>query len=121
MPAAAPLRRALLGAALLLAAAPAAMAQAQVELFRIVTTRDTVVVGAPAAELGGVGSGMALQVLAARLQADGHVTLWSYASGRAPDGSLRLNPTGRVVIFRNDTLRIEPYAPGLPVAPPPAP
>jgi hypothetical protein len=118
---AAAFRRALLGAVVVALAAPAmAQAQAQVELFRIVTTRDTVVVGAPASELGGAGSGMALQVLAARLQADGHVTLWSYASGRAPDGSLRLNPTGRVVIFRNDTLRIEPYAPGLPVAPPPA-
>ena len=116
--AAATLRRTLLGAALLLAAAPAT-GQVPMELFRIVTTRDTVVVGAPAAQLGGAGSGMALEVLAARLQADGHVTLWAYASGRAPDGSLRLNPTGRVVIFRNDTLRIEPYAPGLPVAPPP--
>jgi hypothetical protein len=117
---AASLRRALLGAALLLAAAPAA-AQAPVELFRIITVRDAVVVGATPAELAAMGRGAPLDVLAARLQAAGQVSLWAYASGRAPDGSLRLNPTGRVAIFRTDTLRIEPYAPALPVAPPPSP
>lgn len=117
-------RRGALG--LLLLAAPLlagrrAHAQPAPTLLRIVGPRDEVVIGLTAAELEALGSGPAVERVARALVAQGQLTAWQYVVGRAPDGTTRLATTRRIAILRNDALRVEPYAPALPVAPPPGP
>ena len=73
-----------------------------------------------AAELNGMGQGVPVERIARKLVADGQLTAWRYAVGRAPDGSTRFAANGKVAILRNDTLRIEPYTAPLPIAPPPS-
>ena len=108
----------LLGA---LAAAPAhAQDLPEVSLFKVVGPRDEVTIGLTRADLAAMGTGPAVERIARSLVGQGQVTVWNYAVGRAPDGSTRYAATRRIAILRNDTLRIEPYAPALPVAPPPA-
>lgn len=119
-----PARRAALGLLLLAApllAAGRAMAQDAPTLLRIVGPRDEVIIGLTAAELERMGSGPAVERLARTLVAQGQVTAWQYVVGRAPDGTTRLATSRRIAILRNDALRVEPYAPALPVAAPPAP
>lgn len=119
-----PGRRAALG--LLLLAAPLlasgrAGAQPAPTLLRIVGPRDEVVIGLTVGELEALGSGPAVERVARALVAQGQLTAWQYVVGRAPDGTTRLATTRRIAILRNDALRVEPYAPALPVAPPPGP
>lgn len=93
---------------------------APVRLFKAVTARDEVTFGMTTAELDRLGSGPEVERIARKLVADGQITVWRYVVARAPDGTTRHAANGRVALLRNDTLRIEPYAPALPVAPPPA-
>ncbi len=102
-------------------AATAAVAQGSgVSLFKVVGPRDEVTIGLTEAELARLGSGPAVERIARALVASGQLTAWQYAVGRAPDGSTRYAARGRVAILRSDSLRVEPLAPALPVAPPPA-
>ena len=117
-------RRALAGLAALallpLAAAvlPAhAQAPAPVQLFKLVSPKDEIVVGVEAAQLG-AGSGPGVQRLAELLAAKGQVTLWQYASQKGADGALVQAPLRQVAVFKNDLLRIEPYTTPLAVKAP---
>jgi hypothetical protein len=106
----------------LLALAGAAAAQAPapaIQLFRVVSQRDDIVIGLTAAELSALGSGPEAERIGRALAAQGQLGAWRYVVGRAPDGSTRYGATGRVSILRQETYRIEPYRPALPVAPPP--
>ena len=116
------LRRAFTVAALASGLAGPALAQGApaVQLFRVVGPRDEVTIGLTTAQLDAMGTGPGVERLARKLVADGQVTAWRYAVGRAADGSTRFAASGHVAILRNDTLRIEPYAAALPVAAPPA-
>ena len=113
-------RRAVLALALLPAALAVrsvrAQAPAPVQLFKVVSPRDEVIVGADAALLG-AGSGPAVERLAAQLAAKGQLTLWQYASHKDSGGALVQAPLRQIVVFRNDALRIEPYATPLPIQP----
>jgi hypothetical protein len=93
-------------------------AEPSVRLFRIVGPRDSVTIGIGAAELAGWGAGEPVTVVAERLLAEGRITAWAYAVGRAADGSLALQPRGRIAILRNDALRIEPHVAAHPVVAP---
>ncbi|SHJ30547.1 hypothetical protein SAMN02745194_02256 [Roseomonas rosea] len=99
---------------------PALAQEAGVRLFKVVSPRDEVTIGLTAAELSALGSGPEVERIARKLVADGQLTVWLYAVGRAPDGSTRYAALRRVALMRNETLRIEPVTPALPVAPPPA-
>lgn len=77
-------------------------------------------IGLTVAELNNFAAGPEVERIAHKLVADGLLTAWRYAVGRAPDGSTRFAATGHVAFLKSDTLRIEPYAANLPVAPPPA-
>jgi hypothetical protein len=110
-------RLALVAPALLLTLTAAA--QTPVTLFRVVSQRDEIIIGLTAAELAALGSGPKVERIARRLATEGQFGAWRYVVGRAPDGSTRLGTSGRIAILRQDTYRIEPYAPALPVAPPP--
>ena len=106
----------LLGAATL----PAAAQAPAVMLFRVVSQRDEIFIGLTPAELAAMGSGPEAERIARKLVAEGQVGAWRYMVGRAPDGSTRFAASGRIAILRQETYRIEPYAPALPVAPPPS-
>lgn len=116
-------REALAGLALLpLAAAvrPArAQAAAPVQLFKLVSPRDEIVVGVEAAQLG-PGAGPGVQRLAELLAAKGQLTLWQYASQKDAAGALVQAPLRQVAVFRSELLRIEPYSTPLPVKAPAA-
>ncbi len=112
-------RRACL-AATLLAALPAAAQAPAAALFRIVTARDEVILGFTPAELAALGAGPEVERIARRLVEAGQVTAWRYVVTRAADGATQLAARERVAVLRHDSLRVEPYRPALPVAPPPA-
>jgi hypothetical protein len=112
-------RRLALSAPALLVALPVAAQPAPVMLFRVVSQRDEIIIGLTPAELDALGSGAEAERIARRLAAEGQIGAWRYVVGRAPDGSTRHVSPGRIAIMRQDTYRIEPYTPALPVAPPP--
>ncbi len=97
------------------------MIATRVNLFKVVSAKDEIVIGVTAAEASALGSGPVLDSLAKRLAGDGQMTVWQYAVGKDQSGNLRQTPARRVAIFRNDTMRIEPYTTPLPILPPPAP
>lgn len=114
-------RRTLLAFALLPAGLAVRSVRAQagaagVQLFKVVSPRDEVIVGADAAQLG-AGAGPAVERLAAQLAAKGQLTLWQYASHKDAGGALVQAPLKQIVVFKNDLLRIEPYATPLPIQP----
>ncbi len=117
-----PRRRTLVAFAMLVPAALAVRSvRAQssapgVQLFKVVSPRDEVIVGADAAMLG-AGAGPAVERLATQLAAKGQLTLWQYASSKDAGGALVQAPLRQIVVFRNDALRIEPYATPLPIQP----
>lgn len=103
-----------------LALAPPAAAQAPaVLLFRVVSARDEIIIGLTPAELAALGPGPDAERIGRRPAAEGQIGAWRYAVGRAPGGSTRDAPSGRISILRHETYRIEPCRAALPVAPPP--
>lgn len=107
----------------LLAVAGAAAAQSPapaIRLFRVVSQRDDIIIGLTPAELATMGSGPEAERIGRALAAQGQIGAWRYVVGRAPDGSTRYAATARVSILRQETYRIEPYTPALPVVAPPA-
>ena len=95
-----------------------AMAQDQVKLFKVVSPKDDVTIGLTTTELKSFGSASDLDNLARHLAADGQMTVWQYAVRHAQSGNLEQAPLRRIAIFKNDTLRIEPYSSPLPVIAP---
>ncbi|MDB5414081.1 MAG: hypothetical protein JWR10_2416 [Rubritepida sp.] len=91
-----------------------------VKLFKVIGPRDEVTIGLTEAELAGLGAGPEVERIARALVANGQLTAWQYSVGRAPDGTTRYATTRRIAVLRSDSLRVEPYAAALPVAPPPA-
>jgi len=114
------MRRVLLVAAMLFAVWPAAPASAedQVRLFKIVSPKDEIVIGLTTEELRSFGPLPDLDNLARHLATAGEMTVWQYAVRKDQAGTLQQAPLRRIAIFRNDTLRIEPYATPLPVIAP---
>ncbi len=94
-----------------------ALAQQPILLFKVISPRDEVMIGLTAADQQSIG--LDVGALAKRLVADGQITVWKYVVGRGPNGDLRHVAQAKIAVLRSDTLRIEPYAPALPVAPPP--
>ena len=108
-------------AAMSVAHVPAwAQSGSAVKLFKIVSARDEIVVGVDAAQLG-TGTGPEVGRFAAALADKGQLTVWQYASQKDASGALVQAPLKQVAIFRNDTVRIEPYASPLPIKPLAAP
>jgi hypothetical protein len=112
-------RRAVLALPLLALAGPTLAQAPTVHLFRVVSQRDDIVIGLTPAELAALGSGPEAERIGRALAAQGQLGAWRYVVGRAPDGSTRYAASARVSILRQETYRIEPYRPALPVAPPP--
>jgi len=66
----------------------------------------------------GLMIGAILRMFLSSLATAGEMTVWQYAVRKDQNGTLQQAPLRRIAIFRNDTLRIEPYASPLPVVGP---
>ena len=84
------------------------LAQPAPSLFKIVSSKDDVVIAV---------TGMDVDAIAKRLVADGQLTAWQYAVHKAANGDLEQAPLRRVAILRQETLRIEPFSSPLKVLP----
>src|SRR5262249_43973019 len=92
-----------------------AYAAEKVSLFKVITTRDEIVVGIPEGELATM-DGNASGVAKALVQ-KGTLSVWQYAVRKAANGDLEQTPLHKVGLIANDSLRIEPFATQLKVLP----
>jgi hypothetical protein len=92
-----------------------AFAADKISLFKVITTRDEIVIGVPEDELakmdGNAGG------IAKTLVARGSLSVWQYAVRKAANGDLEQTPLHRVGLIANDSLRVEPFATQLKVLP----
>jgi hypothetical protein len=92
-----------------------AYAAETVSLFKVITSRDEIVIGLPAEELskmeGNAGG------IAKALVAKGSLTVWQYAVRKAANGDLEQTPLHKVGLIAADSLRVEPFATQLKVLP----
>ena len=92
-----------------------ALAADKVSLFKVITTKDEIVIGLSADELaqmdGNAGG------VAKALVAKGSLTVWQYAVRKAATGDLEQAPLHKIGLISTESLRIEPYATPLKVIP----
>jgi hypothetical protein len=80
----------------------------KVNLFKVTTVKDEIVIGLSADELkalGGADAGAVAQVLAQK----GALTVWQYNVHRAANGDMQQSPTAKIGLIANSSLRVEPY------------
>ncbi len=104
-------------AALLMTNIQGALAQEQtMQLFKVITVKDEIVIGMSTADLKAIGATDAGTI--ARVLADkGELTVWQYAVSRGANGDLQEAPLRQVGILANASLRVEPYATTYKIAP----
>jgi hypothetical protein len=94
---------------------PALAADTKVSLFKIITSRDEIVIGLPDEELakmeGNAGG------IAKALVAKGSLSVWQYAVRKAANGDLEQTPLHKVGLIASDSLRVEPFVTQLKVLP----
>ena len=92
-----------------------AFAADKVSLFKVITSKDEVVIGVPDGELakmdGNAGG------IAKALVASGSLSVWQYAVRKSASGDLEQAPLHRIGLIAKDSLRVEPYASPLKVLP----
>ena len=94
---------------LALSAAQGAFAQdGKTSLFKIVTTRDEIVIGLNDAELKALG-GTDAGAVAHALTQKGDFAVWQYNVKRGANGELQQAPTAKIGLIANTSLRVEPY------------
>jgi hypothetical protein len=88
---------------------PSAWAQEKaMNLFKIVTVKDDIVIGLSDDELdtlGGRDAGSVAKALAFK----GQMTVWQYAVRKNANGDLEQAPLRQVGLFANSSVRVEPY------------
>ena len=100
-------------AALLVALAPNARAQESKQenktaLFKVVTSKDEIIIGLTTDELKALGGTDAAAVAHALAQ-KGDMAVWQYNVHRGANGELQESPTARIGLIANSSLRVEPY------------
>jgi hypothetical protein len=85
-------------------------------LFKIITVKDEIVIGLSPDELGELG-GQDAGAVAKALVSKGEMTVWQYAVRKNATGDLEQAPLRQVGLLANSSLRIEPYATPLKVLP----
>jgi hypothetical protein len=85
-------------------------------LFKIITVKDEIVIGLTPDELGKLG-GQDAGAVAKALVSKGEMTVWQYAVRKNASGDLEQAPLRQVGLLANSSLRIEPYATPLKVLP----
>lgn len=96
-------------AALAIAATQGAWAQEnKMNLFKVITVKDEIVIGLSDAELKALG-GRDAGAVAHALTQKGDVTVWQYNVHRGANGELLQAPTAKIGLISNTSLRVEPY------------
>jgi hypothetical protein len=93
-----------------------ALAADKISLFKVITSKDEIVIGLPddqLAEMEGNNAGGFAKTLVAK----GSMSVWQYAVRKAPTGDLEQAPLHKNGLISNDTIRVEPYATTLKVLP----
>jgi len=85
-------------------------------LFKIITVRDEIVIGLTSDELGKIG-GQDAGAIAKALVSKGEMTVWQYAVRKNATGDLEQAPLHQVGLLANNSLRVEPYTTPLKVLP----
>jgi hypothetical protein len=93
-----------------------ALAADKVSLFKVITTKDEIVIGIGEADLAQMEGGNAGGVAKA-LVAKGSMSVWQYAVRKSAGGDLEQAPLHRIGLIASDSLRVEPYATPLKVLP----
>lgn len=81
----------------------------KMNLFKIITVKDEVIIGMTAEELQALGGNDASAVAHALAQ-KGDLTVWQYNVHRGSNGELQQAPTARIGLLASASLRVEPYA-----------
>ncbi len=93
-----------------------ALATDKVSLFKVITTKDEIVIGLTDTELSRLDSRNAGGV-AKTLTDKGTITVWQYGVRKAEAGALEQAPLRQVGLISSDAVRIEPYTTPLKVVP----
>ena len=93
-----------------------AFAADKVSLFKVITSKDEIVIGIGEADLAQMEGGNAGGVAEA-LVAKGSMSAWQYAVRKSAGGDLEQAPLHRIGLIASDSLRVEPYATPLKVLP----
>ena len=93
-----------------------ALAADKVSLFKVITTKDEIVIGIPDDELAQV-DGKDAGGIAKMLVAKGSMSVWQYAVHKSATGDLEQAPLRKVGLLASDSLRVEPYTSPLKVLP----
>lgn len=78
-------------------------------LFKIVTVKDEIIIGLSPEELQTLGGNDASAVAHA-LAEKGDLTVWQYNVRRGQNGDMQQAPTTKIGLLANSSLRVEPYA-----------
>jgi hypothetical protein len=93
-----------------------ALASDKVSLFKVITTRDEIVIGLTDDELSQL-EGKNAGGVAKQLAAKGSMRVWQYAVRKAVSGDLEQAPLRQIGLLSNDSLRVEPYVSPIKVIP----
>ena len=93
-----------------------AFAADKVSLFKVITSKDEVVIGLSADDLAAI-EGQNAGGFAKALVAKGSMSVWQYAVRKAPTGDLEQAPLRQIGLIASESLRVEPYASPLKVLP----
>jgi hypothetical protein len=93
-----------------------ALAADKVSLFKVITSKDEIVIGLTDDELAPL-EGRNAGGIAKMLVAKGSMNVWQYAVRKAPTGDLEQAPLRQIGLIANESLRVEPYASPLKVVP----
>jgi len=83
--------------------------EAKMNLFKIITVKDEIIIGLTADELQALGGNEASAVAHALAQ-KGDLTVWQYNVHRGPNGELLQAPSAKIGLLAIASLRVEPYA-----------
>jgi hypothetical protein len=93
-----------------------ALAADKVSLFKVITSKDEIVIGIGEADLAQI-EGQNAGGVAKALVAKGSMSAWQYAVRKSATGDLEQAPLHRIGLIASDSLRVEPYATPLKVLP----
>ena len=80
----------------------------KMNLFKIVTIKDEIIIGLSPDELLALGGNDASAVAHALAQ-KGDLTVWQYNVHRGQNGEMQQAPTAKIGLLANASLRVEPY------------
>lgn len=93
-----------------------AFATSKVSLFKVITSRDEIVIGLDDDQLATFEAKNAGGV-ARHLAEKGTLTAWQYGVRKAEAGALEQAPLRQIGLFSSDALRVEPYTTPLKIVP----